>query len=123
MTVPYLTRGYKMYAVVETGSKQYKVAKNDTIEVEKLNLKDGKTCLPAGREVKLDKVLFISDEKDATIGNPYIKGAHVVCDLLGEKRAKKVISFKYRRRHASSKRKVGHRQNYVILKVKEIKID
>ena len=102
-----------MYAIVETGSKQYKVAKNDTIEVEKLGLKKAK-------EVKLDKVLFISDKKDATIGSPYIKGAHVVCDLLGEKRARKVISFKYRRRHASSKKKIGHRQNYVTLKVKEI---
>jgi large subunit ribosomal protein L21 len=102
-----------MYAIIETGSKQYKVAKNDTIEVEKLNL--GKT-----EEVKLDKVLFISDKKESTIGSPYIKGAYVVCDLLGEKRAKKVISFKYRRRHASSKKKIGHRQGYVILKVKEI---
>ena len=74
-----------MYAIVETGSKQYKVAKNDTIEVEKL--KYGET-----KEVKLDKVLFISDKKSATIGNPYIKGAHLVCDILGEKRAKKVIS-------------------------------
>ena len=52
-----------MYAIVETGSKQYKVAKNDTIEVELLEL--GKA-----KEVKLDKVLFISDKKDATIGNP-----------------------------------------------------
>ncbi len=102
-----------MYAIIETGSKQYKVAKNDTIEVEKLNL--GKT-----KEIKLDKVLFISDKKEATIGNPYVKGAHVVCDLLGEKRAKKVISFKYRRRHASSKKKIGHRQGYVMLKIKEI---
>ena len=85
-----------MYAIIETGSKQYKVAKNDTIEVEKLDFKKAK-------EIKLDKVLFISNKKDTTIGNPYIKGAHVVCDLLGEKAAKKVISFKYRRRHASSK--------------------
>ncbi len=102
-----------MYAIIETGSKQYKVAKNDTIEVEKLDIKKAK-------EIKLDKVLFISDKKDVSLGNPYIKGAHVICDILGEKRAKKVISFKYRRRHASSKRKVGHRQNYVTLKVKEI---
>jgi len=102
-----------MYAIVETGSKQYKVAKNDTIEVERLEL--GKA-----KEVKLDKVLFISDKKDATVGNPYINGAHVVCDVLGEKRDKKVISFKYRRRHASSKKKIGHRQGYVMLKVKEI---
>ena len=102
-----------MYAIVETGSKQYKVEKNDTIEVEKLEL--GKA-----KEVKLDKVLFISDKKDTTLGDPYIKGAHVLCDVLGEKRDKKVISFKYRRRHASSKKKIGHRQGYVILKVKEI---
>lgn len=104
-----------MYAIVETGSKQYRVAKNDTIEIEKLDL--GKA-----KEVKLDKVLFVSDKKDVTLGNPYIKGAHVICDLVGEKRAKKVISFKYRRRHASSKRKVGHRQGYVVLKVKDIVI-
>jgi len=102
-----------MYAIIETGSKQYKVAKNDTIEVEKLDFKKAK-------EAKLDKILFISDKKDVTVGNPYIKGAHVICDILGEKRAKKVISFKYRRRHGSSKKKIGHRQNYVVLKVKEI---
>ncbi|MDP2920790.1 MAG: 50S ribosomal protein L21 [Candidatus Omnitrophota bacterium] len=102
-----------MYAIVETGAKQYKVAKNDIIEIEKLDYKKAK-------EVKLDKVLFISDKKDSTIGAPYIKGAHVVCEVVGEKRAKKVISFKYRRRHASSKKKIGHRQNYVVLKVKDI---
>ena len=104
-----------MYAIVETGSKQYKVAKNDTIEVEKLGLKKAK-------EVKLDKVLFISDKKHAEIGSPYIKGAHVVCDVLGEKRDKKVISFKYRRRHASSKKKIGHRQDLTRLSIKEIEI-
>ena len=102
-----------MYAIVETGSKQYKVSKDDTIEIEKLNL--GKA-----KEVKLDKVLFISDKKDTTVGAPYITGAHVVCDILGERRDKKVISFRYRRRHASSKKKIGHRQGYVMLKVKEI---
>lgn len=102
-----------MYAIVETGSKQYKVSKGDIIEVEKLNLKKAK-------EVKLDKVLFISDKKDVSTGTPYIKGAHVVCDVVGEKRGKKTISFKYRRRQASSKRKIGHRQNYTVLKVKEI---
>lgn len=102
-----------MYAIVETGSKQYRVSKNDTIEVERLGLKKAK-------EVKLDKVLFISDKKDSSIGAPYIKGAYVVCDVVGEKLGKKTISFKYRRRHASSKRKIGHRQGYTVLKVKEI---
>ena len=100
-----------MYAIVETGSKQYRIAKGDTIEVERLNLKKAK-------EIKLDKVLFVSDKKDITVGTPYIKGAHVLCDVVGEKRGDKVISFKYRRRHSSSKKKIGHRQNYLTLKVK-----
>jgi len=102
-----------MYAIVETGSKQYKVSEGDIIEVEKLGLEKAK-------ETKLDKVLLISDKEETTVGTPYIKGAHIVCEILGEKRAKKVISFKYRRRHASSKKKIGHRQNYTALKVKEI---
>jgi len=102
-----------MYAIVETGSKQYRVEKNSTIEIERLE--QGKT-----KEVKLGNVLFISDKKDTAVGDPYIKGAYVMCDVVGEKRAKKVISFKYRRRHASSKKKIGHRQGYTVLKVKEI---
>lgn len=102
-----------MYAIVETGSKQYKVSKDDTIEIE--TLETGKA-----KEVKLDKVLFISDKKDMTVGYPYIKGAHVLCDVVGEKSGKKVISFRYRRRHASSKKMIGHRQGYAVLKVKEI---
>lgn len=102
-----------MYAIVETGSKQYKVTKGDLIEVELLDL--GKA-----KEVKLDKVLLIADKKETTIGAPYVKGGHVVCEVAGEKSGKKTISFKYRRRHASSKRKVGHRQGYTVLKVKDI---
>lgn len=102
-----------MYAIVETGAKQYKVSKGDTIEVEKLDYQEGK-------EVRLNKVLFVYDKKEVSIGKPYIKGASIVCEVLGERRGKKTISFKYRRRRASSKRKVGHRQDYTVLKVKEI---
>ena len=105
-----------MYAIVETGSKQYKVSKDDIIEIETLDPDEAK------KEVKLDKVLFISGNKDAAIGNPYIKGAYVVCDYLGQKRAKKVISFRYRRRHASSKKMIGHRQGYAVVKVREIEV-
>ena len=102
-----------MYAVIETGAKQYRVSKGDTLEVERLNLKDKK-------EAKLDKVLFVSDKKDVLVGEPYIKGASVVCEIIGEKRGKKSISFKYRRRLGSSRKKIGHRQNYTMLKVKDI---
>ena len=102
-----------MYAIVETGAKQYKVSKGDRLEVERLDAKKG-------IEVKLDKVLFVSDKKAASIGKPYVKGASVACVVIGEKRGDKTISFKYRRRHASSRKKIGHRQNYTVLKVKEI---
>ncbi len=102
-----------MYAIVETGSKQYKVSKGDILEIERLDTKEGK-------EVKLSKVLFVSDKKEPSIGKPYVKGASIVCEVLGEKRGKKTISFKYRRRQASSRKKIGHRQDYTVLKVKEI---
>ena len=104
-----------MYAIVETGAKQYKVSKGDILEVERLDAKEGK-------DVKLDKVLLISDKKEQSVGKPHIKGASVVCAVVGEGRGIKTISFKYRRRHGSSKKKIGHRQNYTVLKVKEIKV-
>jgi len=104
-----------VYAIVETGSKQYKVSKGDILEVERLDIKEGK-------EVKLSNVLFVSDKKDVSIGKPYIKGASIVCEVVGDKRGKKTISFRYRRRHASSKKKIGHRQNYTVLKVKKIEV-
>ena len=102
-----------MYAVVETGSKQYKISKGDVVVVEKLDHEKTK-------EVKLDKVLLVSDKKDVTIGKPYIKGASVACEVMGDTRGDKVISFKYRRRLGNSRKKIGHRQNYTVLKVKDI---
>lgn len=103
------------YAVIESGSKQYVVEPKATIEVEKLKLS------PNQKEVLLEKVLLVKTQDKIQVGNPWVKGAKVVCDFLGETRAKKVISFKYRRRKASRK-KIGHRQNYFRLFVKEIKL-
>ncbi len=103
-----------MYAIIETGAKQYKVSKGDVLEVERI------AGLKEGKEAKLDKVLFISDKKEISIGKPYIKGASIVCAVVGESRGSKTISFKYRRRLGSSRKKIGHRQNYAVLKVKEI---
>lgn len=103
-----------MYAVVETGGKQYKVAKNDVLTVEKLKAK-------AGGEVKLSKVLLAKDGNTIHVGSPYVKGAHVVCEVLGQEREDKVIAFKYKKRK-SEKKKIGHRQDVTKLKVKEIEI-
>ncbi len=104
-----------MYAVVETGGKQYKVAKNDIILVEKLKTSK------AGGEIKLSKVLLAKDGNSVHVGNPYLKGAHVICEALGVIRQAKVIAFKYKKRK-SEKKKIGHRQYSMKLKVKEIEI-
>ena len=103
-----------MYAVVETGGKQYKVAKNDIILVDKIDAKDGSA-------VKLSNVLLAKDGNSVHVGNPYIKGANVSCEVLGMVKADKVIAFKYKRRK-SEKKKIGHRQKMTKLKVKEIEI-
>ncbi|MDD5437117.1 MAG: 50S ribosomal protein L21 [Candidatus Omnitrophica bacterium] len=103
-----------MYAVVETGGKQYKVAKNDIVLVEKLKAK-------VGGEVKLSHVLLAKEGNSIHVGSPYLKGTHVVCESLGEVRGDKVIAFKYKKRK-SEKKKIGHRQAFTKLKVKEIEI-
>jgi large subunit ribosomal protein L21 len=103
-----------MYAIVEAGGKQHKVAKNDIFLTELLKAKDGS-------EVKLNKVLLVKEESAVHIGDPYLKGAHVVCEVLGQIRQPKVVAFKYKKRK-SEKKKIGHRQGATKLKVKEITI-
>ena len=103
-----------MYVIVETGGKQYRLSKNDTFEAESLNVAPGK-------EIKLDRVLLYSDSKKTEIGKPYIKGVKVNCEILAHVRAKKSISYKYKRRKGA-RTKIGHRQNLTRLKVKDISI-
>lgn len=103
-----------MYAVIETGGKQYKVTKNEVILVDLINAK-------AGGETKISKVLLVHEGSTTHVGNPYVKGAHVVCEVLGGIRGDKVVSFKYKKRK-SEKKKIGHRQELLRLKVKEIEI-
>lgn len=103
-----------MYAVIETGSKQYKVAKDDIILVERLEAKEGKT-------LSLRNVLLIKEGSSVHIGSPYLKGAAVTCEVLGEVRGDKLIAYKYKKRK-SSKKKIGHRQNLLKLKVKSIEV-
>lgn len=103
-----------MYAVIETGSKQYKVAKDDIIFVEKLDAKEGGA-------VKLDKVLLVKEGNSVHVGTPYLKGSHVNCEVLGIVRDDKIIAYKYKKRK-SEKKKIGHRQDLLKLKIKSIEI-
>jgi large subunit ribosomal protein L21 len=102
-----------MFAVIQTGGKQYKVAANDVIKVE---------TLPGdkGTKVTLDEVLMISAEGKTTIGAPTVKGASVTAEIVAQDRADKVIIFKKRRRQ-NSRRKRGHRQDVTVLKITGIK--
>ena len=101
-----------MYAIIEVGAKQYTIKKGDIIDVEKQPAKEGK-------EITLNKVLLVSKEKKIEIGQPYVKEAKAEAIVLKHIKAKKVISFKYRRRKASHWKK-GHRQQLTRLKIKEI---
>lgn len=103
-----------MFAVVKTGGKQYKIAKDDKIQVEKIEAKEGD-------KITLDSVLFISDDKgEAIFGEPVIEGAKVEAEVLRNYREKKIIIFKKRRRQ-NSRRKNGHRQYKTELKIINIK--
>ncbi|MBP5091306.1 MAG: 50S ribosomal protein L21 [Bacilli bacterium] len=100
-----------MYAIVETGGKQVKVAVGDKIYVEKLDAEEGK-------DVKLDKVLFIGGES-TKVGAPYVKGASVEAKVEKQGLSKKVTIYKYKAK-ANERKKQGHRQPYTCLVIKAI---
>ena len=103
-----------MYAVIETGGKQYKVAEGQTIEVEKLPAEVGET-------VELDRVLLLVDDEKVVTGNPTVKGAVVSATVVGQERRRKVIVFKYKARERY-RRKKGHRQAFTRLQIGEIRV-
>ena len=100
-----------MYAVIRTGGKQYKVAANDVITVEKL-------AGDAGAVIQFDEVLMVGGGKSA-VGAPLVAGACVTATVLDQVKGDKVLVFKKRRRH-NYRRKNGHRQNHTILKIVSI---
>jgi len=104
-----------MYAIIEVGAKQHSVKKGDIITVEKQAAK-------VGSDITLNKVLLVYKDKKVEIGQPYIKGAKIEATVLKQTKAKKVVSYKYRRRKSSHWKK-GHRQQLTQLKIKEINID
>jgi large subunit ribosomal protein L21 len=104
-----------MFAVIKTGGKQYKVAKDDIVVVEKL---DGE----AGASIALESVLMLGDETSVTTGAPFIEGASVAAEVVEQTRGDKIIVFKKQRRQ-NYRRKNGHRQDLTVLKVTEILTD
>lgn len=103
-----------MYAIIADGGRQYRVEKGMAFHIDRLGQKPGS-------KVKLDKVLLVADGASVKVGAPTVSGAHVEVEVVGQRREEKVIAFMYRRRQADSKRKKGHRQNYTLVKVTDIK--
>lgn len=101
-----------MYAVIETGGKQYKVAKGDVITVEKLPVE-------VNQEVALDKVLIVADEADLKVGTPLVDGAKVTAKVLAHGKGKKVKIFKFKAKKNYRRRK-GHRQPFTKLLIQSI---
>ena len=102
-----------MFAVFETGGKQYKVSEGDIVKIERLAVKDGET-------VTFTKVLAVGGEK-LSVGAPYVDGASVVAEVLAaEQKDRKIYVFKYKAKK-NEKKKIGHRQPYT--KVQILKIE
>ena len=103
-----------MYAVIETGGKQYRVASGETLEVERLDAE-------AGKQLTLNRVLFVANEGKFTVGSPTVAQASIVVDVLEHFRGEKKIAFKMKRRKGYH-RTVGHRQELTRIKIGEIKV-
>jgi len=102
-----------MYAIIETGGKQYRVEEGTRVKVESLPQEKGQT-------ITLDRVLLIGQETGVKVGQPLVSGAAVTAEILTHDRAKKIIVFK-KRSKKTYKKTQGHRQNYTELLVKTIK--
>lgn len=105
-----------MYAVIKTGGKQYRVQPGDLVEVELL---DGE----AGNKISLEEVLLVADGDKIQVGKPTVKDTHVIAEVVDpDKKAKKVIAFKFLRRKGYH-RKQGVRARHTVLKIKDIVVN
>jgi len=102
-----------MYAVIETGGKQYRVTAGDTLDVERLETE-------AGKPHTFDRVLLVANDGKVTVGAPTLAGAKVVADVTQHMRGEKKIAFKMKRRKGYH-RTVGHRQELTRVKITDIK--
>lgn len=103
-----------MYAVLETGSKQYRVAAGDTVEIERLDVE-------AGKPFTFDRVLLVNNDGKLTVGSPTVANASIVADVVEHIRGEKKIAFKMKRRKGYH-RTVGHRQELTVVKITDIKL-
>ncbi|HZR16046.1 MAG TPA: 50S ribosomal protein L21 [Verrucomicrobiae bacterium] len=103
-----------MYAVLESGSKQYRVSAGDKLQVERL-------AIEAGQPVTFDRVLLVNNDGKLSIGSPTVTNATVVGDVLEHIRGEKKIAFKMKRRKGYHKT-IGHRQELTVVQIKEIKL-
>lgn len=102
-----------MYAVLETGSKQYRVVAGDTLQIERLDVE-------AGKPFTFDRVLLVNNDGKVSVGAPTVASATVVADVVEHIRGEKKISFKMKRRKGYHKT-IGHRQELTVVQIKEIK--
>lgn len=100
-----------MYAIIETGGKQYTIEAGDKLRVEKLDAKEGDV-------VTFDKVVFVSGD-EPKVGTPYVEGAKVEAKVLAQAKAKKVIVYKYKSKK-NERKKNGHRQPYTLVEISGI---
>lgn len=103
-----------MYAVVETGSKQYRIGVGEDFDVERLEGEEGE-------KISLDKVLMVADGDNVHLGRPYVEGAKVEAEIVRHGRGPKLVVFKMKRRK-NMRRKAGHRQDLTTLKVTDITV-
>ncbi len=104
-----------MYAIIESGGKQYRIMEGSRVRIEKV---PGN----ADEHISLGEVLAVNDGEHMLVGNPYVTGALVTGKIMAQGRARKVIVFKYKRRKDSKKKK-GHRQAYTELVIEKIEVE
>ncbi len=104
-----------MYAIIEDGSHQYRVSEGDTLEVQLHDLPEEATS------IEFDKVLLTGDGEAIQIGQPYVPGAKVTASVAGEIKGDKIVIMKHKRRKGY-KRKQGHRQRYLRVKIESIAV-
>ncbi|MDK2824392.1 MAG: large subunit ribosomal protein [Clostridia bacterium] len=103
-----------MYAIIETGGKQYKVQEGDTLKVELLNAE-------AGATVEIDKVLMVNKDGELKVGNPFVAGAKVSLKVQEHGKGKKIVVYKYKPKK-NYRRKQGHRQPFSKVVVEKIQV-
>lgn len=102
-----------MYAIIKAGGRQFKVAQDDVIAMDRVSI-------PEGDEIVLDKVLLVSDDNDVRIGSPYVPGAKVVGRVVRHYKGRKIRGFTYKPKK-DERRRYGHRQQLTAVAIKEIK--